>query len=74
MGLSTLEEVHDAVAVWREVSIPGTNTVRKSKEDIIRSIYGASGWLNWSWSSPPNKEFDKLAVDQLGRRLRRDDK
>ena len=74
VGLSTLEEVHDAMAVWREVSIPGTNTVRKSKEDIIRSIYSAAGWLDWSWSAPPNKEFDKLAVDQLGRRLRRDDK
>lgn len=70
VGLSNLDEVHDAMEVWREVSIPGTNTVRKSKEDIIRSIFSASGWQNWSWATPANKDFDRLAVDMLGRKLR----
>lgn len=70
VGCSTLEEVHEAMAVWREVTIPGKNTVRKSKEDVIRTIFNAAGWENWSWSVPSNKDYDKLAVDQLGRRLR----
>jgi D-arabinose 1-dehydrogenase len=71
VGLSSLQEVHDAMAIWREVSIPGTNTVRKSKEDLIRRVFQAAGWLNWSWSAPENSEFDTLAVDQLNRRIRR---
>ncbi|KAG8821707.1 hypothetical protein FRC17_009752 [Serendipita sp. 399] len=70
IGLSTTREVHEVMSIWREVSIPGTNTMRKSKEDVARSIFQAAGWLNWSWSSPPNEDFDRLAVDQLGRRLR----
>ena len=71
VGLSSMQEVHDAMVVWREVSIPGTNTVRKSKEDVIRGLFHAAGWLNWSWSTPQNPEFDKLAVDQLNRRIQR---
>ncbi|KAG8829180.1 hypothetical protein FRC18_009479 [Serendipita sp. 400] len=70
VGLSTVNEVHEVMSIWREVSIPGTNTMRKSKEDVARSIFQAAGWVNWSWSSPPNADFDRLAVDQLGRRLR----
>lgn len=71
VGLSSPEEVHDAIAVWREVSIPGRNTVRKSKEDVIRGLFRATGWLDWSWSTPENPDFDKLAVDQLGRKIQR---
>lgn len=70
IGLSTPQEVHEAVAVWREISIPGIKTVRESKEHVVRSIFQAAGWLNWSWSTPANADFDKLAVDQLGRRVR----
>ena len=70
IGLSTLQEVHEAMTVWREISIPGIKTVRESKEHIVRSIFQAAGWLNWSWSTPGNAEYDKLAVDQLGRRVR----
>jgi D-arabinose 1-dehydrogenase len=71
IGLSSLQEVHEAMAVWREVSIPGANTIRKSKEDMIKGIFTAAGWLNWSWSMPRNEDFDKLAVDQLGRKIRK---
>lgn len=70
VGLSSMQEVHDAMAVWREVSIPGTNTIRKSKEDVIRGVFRAAGWLNWSWSTPENTLYDQLGVDQLGRRIR----
>lgn len=69
-GFSNVQEVHEAMAVWREISIPGTNSVRKSKEDIVKGVFAASGWLNWSWSSPFNSDFEVNAVDNLGRRVR----
>lgn len=72
VGVSNLNEVHEAMRVWREVSSLGVNVTRISQEDMVKGIFQAAGWLNWSWSSPPNAAFDMQAFDNMGRRVRLD--
>ena len=51
IGLSTLEEVHEAVAVWREIEVVQGGE-RQRGEKCFREVIKNSGYLNWSWSSP----------------------
>lgn len=50
VGLSTLKEVHECVAVWREVvGGSGNQEERKSIEEVVRSSYRNAGWADYSW-------------------------
>ncbi|EJU06462.1 Aldo/keto reductase [Dacryopinax primogenitus] len=55
IGLSNLHEVHEAVALWREVNNPTTDGVpRRYAEGLVKSIFQEQGYLDWSWSCPPS--------------------
>ncbi|KAF8341516.1 NADP-dependent oxidoreductase domain-containing protein [Cantharellus anzutake] len=63
IGLSTLNEVHEAVRVWWEVNEDAffehrhvdkfKAARRKELEKEVTSMFERGGWLNWSWASPP---------------------
>lgn len=50
-GFSRTSEVHEAVAVWREVA-NGASGGRRERENAIIETLGESGWENYSWRSP----------------------
>lgn len=52
IGLSTPREVHEAVAVWREVQVGYNGEKRRRGEERVKEVIRGSGYLNWSWSSP----------------------
>lgn len=53
VGLSRVEEVHEAVRVWREVhgAEKGSEARKRLEEDVVRCFVEA-GWSGWSWASP----------------------
>lgn len=51
-GFSRTREVHEAVAVWREVE-NGSSEARKSQENVVIEALREAGWENHSWRSPP---------------------
>ncbi|KZT55334.1 Aldo/keto reductase [Calocera cornea HHB12733] len=54
IGLSNLHEVHEALALWREVNNPTTDGVpRRYAEGLVKSVFQENGYLDWSWSCPP---------------------
>ena len=53
VGMGSLEQVHETMRVWREiVSEGGTSQQRKEYEERVVQVFGASGYRNYSWSSP----------------------
>lgn len=50
-GFSRTKEVHEAVAVWREV-MSGGGTARKVQEKAVVDAIREAGWENYSWRSP----------------------
>ncbi|KAG8747506.1 hypothetical protein FRC10_000642 [Ceratobasidium sp. 414] len=50
-GFSRTSEVHEAVAVWREVENGGSKA-RKSLEAKVVEAIREAGWENYSWKSP----------------------
>jgi len=54
VGLSSLDEVHEAVKVWREVSEDNGegSKGRLDMEDVVKQCFIESGWKNWSWAQP----------------------
>ncbi|KAG8796788.1 hypothetical protein FRC12_000038 [Ceratobasidium sp. 428] len=50
-GFSRRSEVHEAVAVWREVENGSSNTRKDLEAKIVETIRKA-GWENHSWKSP----------------------
>jgi hypothetical protein len=51
IGLSTPREVHEAVAVWREMQAGYEGEKRRRGEERVREVIKNAGYLNWSWSS-----------------------
>lgn len=52
VGLSTPEEVHEAVKNWREVNRGGDHAKREEIEQAVITIFKESGFFGWSWQSP----------------------
>jgi D-arabinose 1-dehydrogenase len=50
-GFSRTSEVHEAVAVWREVA-NGRSEARKARENEVVDVIKEAGWENYSWKSP----------------------
>lgn len=50
-GFSRTSEVHEAVAVWWEVT-RGGNSKRKTQEASVMDAIREAGWENYSWKSP----------------------
>ncbi|KAG9103206.1 hypothetical protein FRC06_011795 [Ceratobasidium sp. 370] len=50
-GFSRTSEVHEAVAVWREVENGGSEARKSLEAKVIEAIRGV-GWENYSWKSP----------------------
>ncbi|KAF8607646.1 Aldo/keto reductase [Ceratobasidium sp. AG-I] len=50
-GFSRISEVHEAVAVWREVTNGGSKSRKEQENAVVDAIRGA-GWENYSWRSP----------------------
>ena len=53
VGLSTPEEVHESVRIWREVRAGSVNPSRLHIEEKVFEELQASGYLGWAWESPP---------------------
>jgi aryl-alcohol dehydrogenase-like predicted oxidoreductase len=55
-GLSNLKEVHELVRVWREVTSKRGEVSadkRQAAEQAATKRFREAGWMNWSWTSPP---------------------
>ena len=52
VGLSTLQEVHEVMKVWREVQ-GRDEAVRRANEETVKKAFRAEGWEDFSWQSPP---------------------
>lgn len=52
-GFSHPREVHECMEVWKEVTDVAHNTNRQAVEDSVVEVFKRSGFLNWSWASPP---------------------
>ena len=52
VGMGSLEQVHEAVRVWREIVSDCRMQERKEYEDRVIRVFDASGYRNYSWSSP----------------------
>ena len=52
VGMGSLEQVHEAVRVWREIVSSGETQERKEYEDRVIRTFDASGYRNYSWASP----------------------
>ncbi|KAG8904808.1 hypothetical protein FRB99_001114 [Tulasnella sp. 403] len=52
IGLSSPKEVHEAVAVWREVTSQGDSQAQKRKdaEVAVRNQFASAGWADASWT------------------------
>lgn len=52
IGLSTPDEVHETIKVWREVQQNETLAERlKVEEEVLKTIKD-SGYYGWAWASP----------------------
>lgn len=53
VGLSSPDEVHQAVKVWKEVNSdsPDGNDRRRSLERHVVKCFIDAGWSNWSWDT-----------------------
>lgn len=52
IGLSTPREVHEAVAVWREIHAGRGGEERRRGGERVKEVIKNAGYLNWSWPSP----------------------
>ncbi len=54
IGFSTPREVHEAVKVWREITLELETEKEKRKrgEEYAQDVIRNSGYLDWSWTSP----------------------
>jgi D-arabinose 1-dehydrogenase len=52
LGLSSTQEVHEAVKVWRELQ-SGADENRKQTEEGVRKIFSEANCEDFSWQSPP---------------------
>jgi len=50
IGLSTLQEVHEVMKVWREV-LGSDHMARKANEEAVRNMFRAEGWESFSSQS-----------------------
>jgi len=56
VGLSTPNEVHEAVRIWREVNHGKEDQRRKEMEQAVVGVFKESGMYGRSWASyPPEK-------------------
>lgn len=54
VGLSTMQEVHEAMRVWRNMQrYGGKDEKRKQMEEAVRKVFRDAGCENMSWQSPP---------------------
>jgi len=51
LGLSTLDEVHQAVEILN-ASVNGENRTLRL-ENIVKSMYRSANYYDWAWPSPP---------------------
>ncbi|KDQ20528.1 hypothetical protein BOTBODRAFT_26546 [Botryobasidium botryosum FD-172 SS1] len=58
VGFSNLDEVHEALKVWREVSEDdkATSRARLDMEAAVQQRFIERGWKNWSWAQPAEKQ------------------
>ncbi|KAI5124758.1 hypothetical protein M0805_005392 [Coniferiporia weirii] len=53
IGWSNPAEVHESVRIWREVHQAHDLSKRQEIEQKVVGIFKDSGYLGWSWASPP---------------------
>ena len=53
VGFSTPKEVHECVAVWRELQSKQQDVGRRRLEELVRLKFREHGWENRAWVSPP---------------------
>jgi len=53
VGFSKVNEVHEAVKVWREIASGGEEADGKRRllEESVVRCFVESGWSGWSWAS-----------------------
>ena len=53
VGMGSLEQVHETMRIWREIASDDTGAQRRKEyEDLVVRTFDASGYRNFSWSSP----------------------